>query len=375
MSDVNQPPQPEQVSPTDATVPDVPVPVSSTEATPPNAQASLWPPARPTFQRQETWPVGITILLVVLALLLITGGFGFILYTTTVQYRATLHTQATSAALSTVQARDRTQAQVQVAANVFATANSRIYATATSAADARATATAVADNTTATATAYDNIFNLVTSGTATLTDALSDNSGNNQWDETTGTVKGACVFISGVYHALEPQLGYYQPCMAAAARFDNFAYQVHMVIDTGNQDGIIFRANSSNGSFYLFRVGINGSYALDLYKNRVLAATLASGLSGDINTGINQGNDLAVIANGDILYLYINQQFLTSVTNSYLSSGKIGVIALNYRNSADAEFSNVQVWNVTASILAGTPAPAPSPTASPTRTATATGTP
>src|SRR5207249_8374788 len=163
------------------------------------------------------------------------------------------------------------------------------------------TTTASIVNVRATAAAHDNIFKQVTSGTAVLTDALTDNSGNNKWDQTTATTKGACVFISMVYHAIEPQEGYYQPCIARATDFSNFAYQIHMVIDSGNQAGIVFRANTTNASFYLFRVGINGSYALDLYKNRLLAATLISGLSGTINAGLKQGNDLAVIANGDVL--------------------------------------------------------------------------
>src|SRR5439155_5124782 len=120
-------------------------------------------------------------------------------------------------------------AKLQATANVFATANGNIYATATAQARGPAMATAAANNATATATAYDNLLNLAISGTAALDDGLTDNSGNHKWDETTGTTKGACVFISQVYHAIEPQLGYYQLCMARATNFSNFAYQVHMV--------------------------------------------------------------------------------------------------------------------------------------------------
>ncbi len=348
MSDMNQPPPERPVSPSDETVPDVPRPVSPTEPTIPSPQGAAWPPPQPAFQRQEAslFPRGITILLIILALVLVGSGLSFILYSATTQYRATLNHQATSVALVTAQAHVTTQARLQATANGFATANSNIYATATAQTAITATATTGIVNATATATAYDGTLQQATSGTAVLNDQMNDNSGNNMWDDITGTTKGACAFINQVYHAIEPQLGYYQPCIAHATDFSNFAYELHIVIDSGGQDGIIFRFNSTNSSFYLFRVGINGSYALDLYKNRVLAATLISGLSGAINTGIKQGNDLAVLAKGDVLYLYINQQFVASVTNSYLSSGAIGVIALDYRNTSDAEFSSAQVWNV-----------------------------
>jgi type II secretory pathway pseudopilin PulG len=348
MSDMNQPPPQRPVSPSEETVPDVPRPVSPTEPTIPNPQGAAWPPTQPAFQRQEVslFPRGITILIIILALALVGSGLAFILYSATVQYSTTLDHEATSVALSTVRARATTQGRLQATAQAFATANSNIYATATAQTAITATATTGIGKAIATATAYDSTLQQATRGTAVLNDQLNDNFGNNKWDEITGTTKGACAFISRVYHAIEPQLGYYQPCVARAADFSNFAYQIHMVIDRGEQAGIIFRFNSANSSFYVFRVGINGSYALDLYKNRVLAATLTSGLSGVINTGIKNGNDLAVLAKGDVLYLYINRQFVASVTNSYLSSGAIGVIAIDYRNASDAEFSSAQVWNV-----------------------------
>jgi hypothetical protein len=288
----------------------------------------------------------LTILIIMLALALIGSGFGFIVYATTAQYRATLHSQATTIVKLT---RQVAQTRVQATANVWATANARIYATAT----AQASLTAQVDNATATAAAFTNMFTQDTGGTLKLNDPLSDNTGNNNWDETNGAVGGACVFIGSDYHAIEARQGYFQPCFAQATGFSNFVYQVTMIIDNGRQGGIIFRANSAKGSFYFFRIGIDGMYALDLYKGGNLNITLTNGFSSAITTGLDQTNQLAVIANNGNLYLYVNQQFITGVIDSSLSSGKIGVAAIDFRNPARVEFSNAQVWKMGATAKQG----------------------
>src|SRR5947209_4867572 len=99
MSEENQIPEPGQVSPWDPTV-----------AHPPGPS---WPPAQGYAQRRETASRGTTILLIVLALALIGGGLGFILYATTVQYRSTLHAQSTAEARLTAQAQATVQAKDQ----------------------------------------------------------------------------------------------------------------------------------------------------------------------------------------------------------------------------------------------------------------------
>src|SRR5260370_23653541 len=137
MPDENWLTDPEQVSPFDITVPDLPV-------------LRRWPPVQQNFRRRETLPMWVSILLIFLAIALIGGGLGLILFATTVQYRGALHAQATAIALATVQVRNTAQAQDQATANAFATANTNIYASATAQSGATATATATVDSATAT---------------------------------------------------------------------------------------------------------------------------------------------------------------------------------------------------------------------------------
>lgn len=80
---------------------------------------------------------------------------------------------------------------------------------------------------------------------------------------------------------------------------------------------------------------------------------------------------LAVVAYKGTFYLYDNQQLLTSVSDNTLSSGKIGVAAIDYTQPTEAEFSNAQVWNVTASTFTTTPTVTASPTVVGTTTPTA----
>ncbi len=363
MSDGNQVPLPrpgpERVSPTDITEPIPAVPT--------------WPPMPINARRQETQPTGIIILVIVLAVALIVSGLAFAIYATTVQYRDSLHNAASVVARLTAQVQATTQAQIQGTDNAYATANSNIYATATVQAGASATVTAQTGDLTTTATAQGNILSQATSGTPVLNDPLSDSTSSSKWDVTSGTVDRGCVFLKGSYHAIETRNGFFQPCLAEATNFSDFAYQIDMMIDRGGQSGIIFRANSVTGSFYMFRIDTRSFYALDLYQGSKFATTLSSGYSAAITTTLQQTNTLAVIAYKATIYLFVNRQYITSVTDNSLSSGKIGVAAIDNTLPTDAAFSNAQVWKVTAATFTTTPTVTATPGA--TATASATGSP
>lgn len=346
MANENPIPEPEKVSPTAETVPNIPIPP--------------WPPVQPQFQRRETAPLGMLIFLGVLAFILVASGLGFIVYATTTQYQKNVHSQATTIARSTISAQILTQAYGQATAQAFGTANAHIYASATATSGVNVTQTAIANNVGATVTAYTNTFTQDTSSTATLTDPLSDNSNNNKWDTSNGTITSGCAFNNGTYHVIERQQGSFQPCLATATNFSDFLYEVQMTVDTGTQGGIVFRADGSHNSFYFFRIGIDSSYFLDVYKNATTSSTLITGYSAAITPGIGQQNYIAVIAIQHTLDLFVNQQYVASVTNSSLSAGEIGVASYDTTVPAEIEFSNAQVWDLTKSTTP-TPTPTPSP--------------
>ncbi|HZS75749.1 MAG TPA: hypothetical protein VFA41_03985 [Ktedonobacteraceae bacterium] len=300
--------------------------------------------------RHPAYPTNQLILLTILALLLVLSGLGLVIYSVDTEYGRTLHVSATAQALSNARASatslSATQQVEQATAQVLATQQANIYATASAIAGASATASTNSASATATATAMQGLYTQDTSGTPAFNDPLSDNSQNHKWNEHLNSPGNTgCSFINGTYHALEAQLGYLQPCVAEATSYSNFVYTISMIIDHGTQGGILFRANGASGQYYVFRVSIDGQYTLEAYDGNK-ATTLSSGFSTAISTGIGQTNQLAVIADHNTLSLFVNQNFVISVTDSTFASGQIGVVALDYNVPADVEFSNAQVWQL-----------------------------
>jgi len=315
----------------------------------PGSAGLIWPPPPRTIPRQGL-STGMLILFTVLATTLIGGGLGFIIYSATAEYHTKLSTQATTLAQSTMQAQNtalaRTQVVVQATNKALATVQAGILATATARIGATATTGAISDMGTATATALGDLLANDTTGSPTLTDNLTDNTGGNRWDEGfTGNGDTGC-FFNQDYHARETQVNFLQPCYADATSFSNFVYEVQMTIDKGSQGGILFRANKSKGQYYLFRIGTDGSYTFEVYGNNKSVKMLSSGISAAINTGDGQSNDMAVLTNKNTLYLYVNQQLVTGAVDSTLSAGQIGVAAIDYSTPTEVEFSSVQVWKL-----------------------------
>lgn len=287
-------------------------------------------PARRGFSK------GRVALLAVLILLII-GASGVIFYATAIQ-PAQLHAQATSTA----------QAQSTSTAQAHATSTAQVIAT--NQAETQATNTAVAQATNqarATETALNSIYTQATSGTPAMNDPLVQQD-TNQWELDNKTGGGGCAFSNGSYHASMPQAGFFAPCYAQNSNFNNFAYQVQMTILKGDRGGLIFRSDGSN-KFYLFRVDQNGAYNLFLYTNNNSNSTknlLEGTAPAIIHTGLNASNTIAVVVKGSTIYLYVNQKYLASTTDSTYSSGSIAVFAEDHTNATEVAFSNLQVWQL-----------------------------
>src|SRR6266702_4785007 len=263
-----------------------------------------YPPPYPGPQRRRGLSTGMVILFIVLVLLII-GGSGLILYTAVIQPNQ-LHTQATATAQ----------------ANVTGTAQ-------------------------ATATALQTLFSQATSGTPVLNDPLSQQDANS-WEVDDKTGGGGCAFTDGKYHASMPQAGFFASCYAQNSNFSNFAFQVQMTILKGDRGGIIFRSDSAATKFYLLRFDQNGAYNFFVYSGNSgsNAKNLLEGSAPSFHTGAKQANQIAVVARGSNIYMYVNQQYLTSLTDSTYSSGSIAVFAEDHTNSTEVAFSNAQVWNL-----------------------------
>lgn len=298
-----------------------------------------YPPPAPAPRKRGLSPVIIT--LIVILILLLLGGSGLIYYTG-VFHPAQLHQQATATAQA--QLTDTANAQSSATAQANATANAAASATA----NAQATVTAQAS---ATAAALQQILTTATSGNPVLNDTLNAQSSTSNWDDFTpanSSVGGSCQFINGAYHSNMPAKGYFQPCYANTPTFTNFAFSVQMTITLGDEGGILFRANPNNSTYYLFRIDTNGAYDLFVYSSSQAssAKSLLNGVAQSFKAGLNQNNTLTLVAQGNNLYFYANNQFIDSVSDGTFTSGKIGVFGEDATNPTDVAFTNAQVWQL-----------------------------
>ena len=264
---------------------------------------------------------GLTIIVIVLVLLVLAGSG--IIYYFSVPYPAQIHAQATA----TVQTR----------------LNNQATGTAQAIHNDNATATAQAQ---ATLTVQQNIYTQATTGTPAITDSLVQN-GGLRWDQYDTSNSGSCVYAGGTYHVTELQSGFFQSCYAQASNFSNFTLQVQMTILSGDFGGIVFRSNPGSQKFYLLQFSTDGTY--DMYRyisdNGNDATSLLSSTTPAMK-GLNQPNLITLIARGSQLTIFVNKQYVDSVSDSSYKGGQIGFMAYYKSNPTEVAFSNLQIWKL-----------------------------
>lgn len=227
----------------------------------------------------------------------------------------------------------------------FDEGSERQLAEAISHGKAHAIATAYAGAATGTATALQHPF--PQNGKLIYNDPLSNNSKTYTW--VPGYKKGAgtdCFFANGAYHVIESNTNHFYYCIANNTSFSNFALQVEMTFIQGNYGGVLFR--SVGQRHYVFRIGRDGSYVLQVYGDDTGRNTrlLVQGHSAAIDTSLNQANLIAVVARGGNIDLYVNQQYLTSVQDGSYSQGQIGLEAEDHGVPAEVMFRNAKVYTL-----------------------------
>lgn len=193
-----------------------------------------------------------------------------------------------------------------------------------------------------------DLYTQSTSGAPTITAALNAQDGNN-WDVDHQTSGSSCQFANSQYHVTAGQAQDLYPCYMGSV-FSNFAFTVQMTITRGDYGGIIFRADSATSKYYYFRIGQDGNYALKISKDTSFSSdqVLKTGNAASLfKTGLNQVNEVAVIAKGTAINLYVNQKLLSQVTDSTYAAGRIAVFAGDDASpTADVAYSNAKLWNL-----------------------------
>ena len=269
------------------------------------------------------------IALIVGALFLLVGG-SLLIYYVGVYRPNQLHTQATS----TGQAIGTGTAAANASATARVGATSTVVARAT--ANTQATATGVVQ---ATATALQAIYTTATSGTPTLNEPLTANTGSN-W-RVYSDANGSCAFTNGALQANNSAL-----CLAQATGFNDFAFQVKATsLKNGGASGIVFRTDLTAQRAYFFEVTSSGAYAIILVKSGS-QQTLTSGLSGAIDSNAGASNLYAVVARGSTISVFINKQFVAQVNDQTAPSGSVGVFTSTTGSAEQVAFNDAQVWTL-----------------------------
>jgi serine/threonine protein kinase len=116
------------------------------------------------------------------------------------------------------------------------------------------------------------------------------------------------------------------------------AFQVHMTIlsgENGDGGGLVFR-DASDTQEYRLRIGLDGSYDV--------SSTDLRGVSPAIHQGLDQTNLLTVIAQGNLLFIYVNKQCIAHISSSFSSQGKIGFMAVAFSKTTEVRFADTQIW-------------------------------
>lgn len=205
------------------------------------------------------------------------------------------------------------------------------------------TATTPQSTTTANVQAAAATAMVVTGSTPLLKDMLSSDV-NNRWPNDGIN----CAFRDGTYHVIVTSTDYLQPCELVSQTFDNSAMQVDVSLLSGNNAGLIFRANSdqfydfeinNRGQFFFRRhdAGASSKY-IYLIPNTKNAAIVSSG----------RKNTLLVLANGSDFKLFINRTFVGEVQDSTYISGQLGLVAgtLSPNAGGEASFGNLRVFKM-----------------------------
>jgi eukaryotic-like serine/threonine-protein kinase len=179
-------------------------------------------------------------------------------------------------------------------------------------------------------------------GNMVLNDSMVDNSKNWDWQLGTNNNNATCAFAKGGYDVTQPAQGFFHSCTAYNTNFSNFTYEVQMTMISGDYAGIIF-CKESTDQYYLFRIYTNGTYSLlrNVDANIDHAVPLANGSFAYSGTGI-----IGVVVNGGTINLYFNRQQIGSASDSAYTHGQIAVLTGNNTTSAETVFNNAKVWQL-----------------------------
>ncbi len=139
----------------------------------------------------------------------------------------------------------------------------------------------------------------------------------------------------------------YDHNIVSDVEFTDFSMQVDVRIEseTSEYHGLLFREQDGE-NFYTFRITPDGYYEFDVWKtgDRSYETILGPLASDHILKGAGKTNQLKVIANGQTFELYINDNFVGSITDDTFASGRVGLLSCTCDGSSNASATFMDLW-------------------------------
>ena len=172
---------------------------------------------------------------------------------------------------------------------------------------------------------------------------------NDSFAETVATwdASSTCQFTNKAYNVTTVRGFTLCKDNATSDSYNNFVYQAQMQFLTQDTcGGLLFRNQTSSllADYYEFYICTDGTYHLGVVGG--LYNSLADG-SSLFNTGLEQANVIAVVAQKSQITIYINGKMVNQASDDHFSGGAIGLFSFNLTNHSSTDevaFNNVKVW-------------------------------
>ncbi|HEV2660323.1 MAG TPA: hypothetical protein VGU68_06950 [Ktedonobacteraceae bacterium] len=174
--------------------------------------------------------------------------------------------------------------------------------------------------------------------------------GDQRWAEGRPFDKGSCLAQKQAYYISMTTQGHYYPCYNQQASFTNFMCEVRMRILSGDTGGIVFRDQATRNDTYYLSINEDGAYNLSYLPNSASDESnpLFSGVSDSLyhDQILNQASLVAIRADGSDLAIYIDGNYVNSIQDSSIASGRIGLVSQKLLNNTDIVFDQVKIWTL-----------------------------
>lgn len=161
--------------------------------------------------------------------------------------------------------------------------------------------------------------------------------------------QSAYTFKNGALHAIMTA-GIFPAlieCPLHTATFKNFAVQVQITILQGSQSfvGLFFRADSQVTRTYRFYIDFYGDTVFATEQRGEPVGTNLAVFQPGLQT--QKSLTLTVIARDTFFFLYLDQQYLRTVTDASYISGELGFfVSRGDGQATDVAFSQAKVWTL-----------------------------